>query len=100
MAAEVGQDDTITVEVAYGLPDRQILEALELPVGTTALGAIEASGLRDAFPEVQIEPDHIGIFSHKVTPGHVLAHGDRVEVYRALLIDPMEARRARAKANK
>ena len=100
MATEAGQRDMITVEVAYGLPHRQFLEALEVRPGTTALEAIEASGLRETFPEAVVEANGIGIFSRKVTPDHVLAHGDRVEIYRPLLIDPKEAQRARAEAEK
>ena len=98
MVTEVEQGDTITVEVAYGLPDRQFLEALDVPAGTTALEAIDASSLREAFPEVGIDSDGIGVFSRKVPLDHVLSNGDRVEIYRPLLIDPKEARRARAEA--
>ena len=88
--------DLIRVEVAFALADRQFLEALELPTGTTAAQAVAASGLFEAFPEAEGLPAGLGVFSKPVKPDHVLSDGDRVEVYRALVVDPKESRRRRA----
>ncbi|UPG92993.1 RnfH family protein [Luteibacter aegosomatissinici] len=83
------------VEVAYAGPEGQAVVALAVPVGTTVW---EAVGL--ALPQLPpgIRPDQarLGIFGKKVEPGQVLGQGDRVEIYRALTLDPMEARRRRA----
>lgn len=89
-------DERITIEVAYGLPERQALVALELPAGSTVADAIEASGLRERFPGLDVHPDRVGIFGRTVPLEQALAAGDRVEIYRPLLIDPKDARRARA----
>lgn len=89
--------ETITVEVVCATPDKQVLRALEVPPGTTAMEAIERSGIRDEFPDIEIRADAIGVFSRKVGPDHVLQPGDRVEIYRPLLADPKEMRRQRAK---
>jgi putative ubiquitin-RnfH superfamily antitoxin RatB of RatAB toxin-antitoxin module len=39
----------------------------------------------------------LGIFSKRVSLDHVMADGDRLEIYRPLLIDPKDARRLRHK---
>ena len=87
---------TIRVEVVYALPERQALLAVELPAGSTVAAAIEASGLRREFPELEIDPQAIGIFSRKVSLEQLLRDGDRVEIYRPLQADPKEVRRQRA----
>ena len=89
----------ISVEVVYALPDKQRLLSLQVPVGTTAAEAVELSGIRAVFSDLPAQPS-LGIFSRKVPPGEVLRAGDRVEIYRPLLADPKEVRRARAAAGK
>jgi putative ubiquitin-RnfH superfamily antitoxin RatB of RatAB toxin-antitoxin module len=41
------------------------------------------------------EPFRVGVWSHVCEPGTVLRDRDRVEIYRALTVDPKEARRQR-----
>ena len=58
--------------------------------------ALLASGL----PEQQgwaVETLTCGIWSHLQPLHHLLRDGDRVEIYRALAVDPKEARRLRYK---
>ena len=86
----------IEVEVAYAMPDKQILLRLEVPDGTTAMEAIKLSGIKRSFPEMVIEAGVIGIFSQKVPLDQLLKAGDRVEIYRPLIADPKESRRRRA----
>ena len=40
----------IVVEVVYGLPEKQKLIQLNVAVGTTALQAVEQSGIVQSFP--------------------------------------------------
>ncbi len=89
--------DMIRIEVAYAGPDKQTLLAIAVALGTTVAEAIEQSAIRDEFPEIPEEPAAVGIFSRKVPLEHVLRDGDRIEIYRPLIIDPKEARRRRAK---
>ena len=70
--------DTIRVEVAHALPDRQALLEVEVPAGCTVAEAIERSGIREAFPDLRISDDLVGIFSRKVRLDQVLKDGDRV----------------------
>jgi putative ubiquitin-RnfH superfamily antitoxin RatB of RatAB toxin-antitoxin module len=81
---------TIKVEVVRAGIDRQIVRQTELPCGSTVRQAIEASGLAG------VDTARLGIFSRRVSPDLVVEDGDRIEIYRPLLLDPMEARRQRA----
>lgn len=83
----------IRVEVAYALPERQMILALEVPAGATVREAIEASGILSRFAEIDLERNRVGIFSKPVSPEQVLQEGDRVEIYRPLKADPKEVRR-------
>ena len=87
---------SIHVEVVYALPERVWRVQVELPSGSTALQAFEASGLRMRIPGMAERALDLGVFSHPVAADRVLRDGDRVEVYRPLLIDPKDARRRRA----
>ncbi|WP_089703321.1 RnfH family protein [Vreelandella arcis] len=94
--------DLCAIEVAFGLPHKQRLVALEVPSGTTAREAVALADLPHLFPELPRETfDNapLGIFGQAIRDParHVVAPGDRVEVYRPLLIDPKVARRERAK---
>jgi len=85
------------VEVAYALPDEQVIFTVELPEGCTAKQAILKSGILERFPEIDCTVQKIGIFSQRCRLDKVLQEGDRVEIYRSLTIDPKQARLLRAK---
>jgi len=86
----------VNIEVAYATPVRQKIEKLQVPRGTTVAQAIELSGILRDFPDAA-KRSGVGIFGRKVTDEHILQEGDRVEIYRPLLIDPKEARRRNAR---
>lgn len=95
--------ETIAVEVAYALPDKQKLIEFLVEPGTTAYQAAVRSGITDHFPDLQLESAPMGIFGQALgTKGLLPPHqyelkaGDRVEIYRPLLADPKEVRRKRA----
>ena len=88
--------DRIRVEVAYALPERQAILALEVAAGTTALEAAQRSGITDKFEGIDLDNAKMGIFGKVVSPQQVLQEGDRVEIYRPLIADPKEVRKARA----
>jgi putative ubiquitin-RnfH superfamily antitoxin RatB of RatAB toxin-antitoxin module len=64
--------------------------------GTTALQAAQQSGITGKFEGIDLENSKLGIFSKVVAPSQVLRDGDRVEIYRPLIADPKEVRKARA----
>ena len=87
----------INVEVAYALPDRQQIIALDVPEGTTAWEAVCQSGIDAEFEDLMLTPDlKIGIFGKAVPFDRVLQAGERVEIYRPLKVDPKEVRKQRA----
>ena len=86
----------IAIEVAYASVDRQLIIALEVPVGCQIAEAIRLSGILQEFPEIDMTQLSVGVFSQKRSLTDVLVAGDRIEIYRALTIDPKEARRAKA----
>jgi uncharacterized protein len=90
------KNQMIKVEVAYALPHMQTLLAVELPVGATVLEAAQRSGISSKFEGVDLDNATFGIFGHVVAPRQVLRDGDRVEIYRPLIADPKEVRKARA----
>ncbi len=93
----MSDSEKIRVEVAYALPERQTILSLEVPPGTTALEAARQSEIRKEYPELTLdEGSRLGIFGHVVAPSQLLQAGDRVEIYRPLLADPKEVRKARA----
>ena len=85
------------VEVCYASETRQALIVLNVGQDCTAGLAIEKSGVLREFPEIDLSNAKIGIFSKKISLNHILRAGDRVEIYRPLKVDPMEARLRRAK---
>jgi len=91
--------DLITVEVAYALPHKQKIISLLVAPGTTALQAVESSGIVEFFPEIDVAGASLGIFGESLgskSTSYVLHEGDRVEIYRPLAVDPKDARRKRA----
>lgn len=84
------------IEVIHILENQQILHAwVEYTTGMTVQSVIEQSGFLTEHPELINLP--VGIFSRLVSLDAVIKSGDRVEIYRALTLDPMEKRRQRAK---
>jgi putative ubiquitin-RnfH superfamily antitoxin RatB of RatAB toxin-antitoxin module len=86
----------VRVAVAYCAPGCEDVTELVLPHGSTVGDAVERAGVLARHPELQLRPLDVGIWGHSAPTGQVLAEGDRVEIYRPLLIDPKEARRVRA----
>lgn len=86
----------ITVEVAYALPDNQLIIPLQVAPETSAEQAIAASGILQKFPEIDLSVNKIGLFGKLSRLETPLRHLDRVEIYRPLIADPKEIRKQRA----
>ena len=89
--------ELIEIEVAYALPDKQILECLKVPNGTSVAQAIRLSEICSKFLEIQPNDKNLGIFGKLVKPELILRNHDRIEIYRSLTVDPKEKRRKRVK---
>lgn len=89
----------ITVEVAYALPERQWLLRLQVPAGTTVFEAASRAVASGELGELDLDRHALGVFGRRepAPRERVLAAGERVEIYRPLLADPKEIRKARAR---
>lgn len=87
---------TFDVQVVYATPTQQHIITLTVATGCTAQHAVSLSGITASFPDIDLPGCRLGIFGRLVNPDQPLTPGDRVEIYRPLLIDPKESRRQRA----
>lgn len=86
----------VRVTVVYCPPETLWMREVDLAAGATLRGAIEASGVLTAFPELERGGLAAGVFSRRRELDEPLHEGDRVEIYRPLLVEPKDARRLRA----
>jgi uncharacterized protein len=87
---------TIAIAVVFALPDRAARKELRLAAGATVADALERFAT-EAPPGLDLARAPVGIFGRRVERDHVLADGDRVEIYRPLAAEPKVARRRRAR---
>lgn len=90
----------MNVELVYIEADEEFIVSLDMAATATVADAVEESQLLDKFPSLKLVDYQLGIYSQEVSPGTLLQAGDRVEVYRPLVLDPMEVRRQRAKVSR
>ena len=83
------------VQVCYALANEQALVDVQLPAGATLAQAIEASGILQRFPQIDLATQKVGVFGKLKPLDTVLADHDRVEIYRPLLVDPKVSRQRR-----
>lgn len=86
----------ITVEVAYALPDEQVILSLEVANNCTVEDVINRSGILETYPQINLETDKVGIFGKMCKLNASLRNNDRIEIYRKLIADPKESRRQKA----
>lgn len=93
-------DEMINIEVCYPLPDKQEVVRLRLPAGSVLKQAVEASGLVEKYPEIDLAKNKVGIWNKLSKLDAALRDFDRVEIYRPLIADPKEVRKQRAAEGK
>ena len=86
------------IEVVYALPREQVVIGLQCESPITIEQAIRQSGILKRFPDIQLSDDNVGIFGYRQPLNYPVSAGDRVEIYRPLLLSPTEARKIRAAA--
>ena len=87
---------SLKIEVIYALKNKAAVKEVVVDQGTTIQRAIDQSGLMAQYQEIDLDVNKVGIFSQVKTLDTPVRDGDRVEIYRSLIIDPKEARRKRA----
>jgi uncharacterized protein len=88
-------DAFLEVEVCYATPDQQSVVSVRLPAGATLRDALDASGVLARHPEIDLATQRVGIYGKIRTLDTQLMDRDRVEIYRALIVDPKLARQRR-----
>lgn len=92
--------ESISIEIIYAHRHKAEIVNLKLPAGATLKHALEASGLTQKHPEIDIENGRFGVFGKLSKGDTVLRERDRIEIYRPLIADPKEVRRKRADEGK
>jgi putative ubiquitin-RnfH superfamily antitoxin RatB of RatAB toxin-antitoxin module len=91
-----GVEATIHVEVVHAEPRRATIRSYCIAVPATVADALRLAAADPDFPALPRDAT-VGVFGRPVHRDHLLAEGDRVEIYRGPAVDPKAARRARAK---
>jgi len=92
----------IKVEIAYVSPyKKQVLLCLMVKPGTSAIEAIQKSGILVEYQELYLIFNKgklsLGIFGDTIKYSYILQNGDRIEIYRPLIINPKKLRILRSK---
>lgn len=92
----MASEPVINVCVVFSPQPRMVKECfLQLPQGGTLREAIAQSHLLDGLDAAMVATLECGVWGRKLPLQHILREGDRIEIYRALRVDPKEARRQR-----
>lgn len=87
-----------TVEVVYASSEKQWKRELDLPLPCTVREVIQRSGVLEENPNLDLATLAVGIFSQRVTLETFISKpGERIEIYRALTMDPKVLRQKRAR---
>ncbi len=90
----------IQLEVVYGTPKVQSLLSFEAEQGVTVQQAIDLSGILDAFQDIDLTVNKVGVWNRTAKLTDEVQDLDRIEIYRPLLADPKEVRKRRAEKAK
>jgi len=88
--------EMLGVTVCYAGAGFEYLRPMQVSAGTTIGQAIEMSGVLEAYPDINLSTQPVGIYAKKKTLDTVLRERDRIEIYRPLVADPKDSRRKRA----
>ena len=95
---ECARQRGLLIEIVHAGPEAQILASLELDPPASVADALRLAAADPRFAGMDLQTATVGIFGIVVAREHMLATGDRIEIYRELAIDPKIARRRRARA--
>lgn len=86
----------VGVQVAFATPNEQMIIAVTLRACCTVQQAIDSSGILKKFPEIDLLKINVGVYGKLCKLDRAIEQGDRIEIYRPLIHNPMDARRNRA----
>lgn len=87
----------ITVQLVYAHAGQVWKETVTAAAGCTLYQVVQASGFLSAFPQFRQALPPVGVFGRVRALDDHVHDGDRIEIYRPLVFDPMESRRRRAR---
>ncbi|MCW8824823.1 MAG: RnfH family protein [Gammaproteobacteria bacterium] len=96
----MASDKLISIEVAYAVPEEQIILEVDIESTDTVEAAIQKSGILERFEEIDLTKNKVGIFGKLTKLDKTLNERDRIEIYRPLIADPKEVRKKRAAEGK
>lgn len=89
----------VKVELVYIAISKNCLHyKMDLKQGATVEEALIESNIYSTCPETRELP--VGVYGKRVSVDQVLKEGDRIEIYRPLILDPKEKRRKLAQFKK
>lgn len=95
-AAPPGPVAALLVSLVYGAAPHEVWQlALQLPAGATVADALRASGWPARLGMTVLEGLAVSVWNRAAALDALLRDGDRIELSRALTVDPKEARRQR-----
>jgi len=92
--------DKIQIEIVYGTPTSQKILALSVNRDTTIEDAINESGIKALYTEIDLAVNKVGVWNRAAKLKDVIQDLDRIEIYRPLIADPKEVRKRRAEKAK
>lgn len=88
----------LNIEVVFALPEKQPLIGLRVPDGATIHDVLQRSEVATMLGEASSDVHEVGVWGRVADRQQCIREGDRVEIYRPLMMDPREARRRHAAA--
>ena len=92
-------EETVAIEIAFSVPEKQEVMRLEVPLGTLIRDAVRLSCIESLFPNYDLSTLSVGVWSEVKPQAYVVQSGDRVEIYRSLINNAKDARRRRAETH-
>ena len=91
----MAEEFDLTIVFAAG-PGQERTMATKVASGTTLGQAIAWCGILASEPDIDLAPVKLGVWGKGRRASDPVNPGDRIEIYRQLLVTPQAARRARA----
>ena len=89
----------MNITLVYATPALQKQTQISVFKDCSLHKAIIESGILQACPDIDLNCNKVGIWGKIVPLNTLLTEGDRVEIYRPLLLDPKQIRKLKAKRN-
>jgi putative ubiquitin-RnfH superfamily antitoxin RatB of RatAB toxin-antitoxin module len=87
---------SIQIEIAFADEQTQIVIPISVPDICSVETALQYSGVLIQLPRIDLTKNKVGIFGKICPLSTFVQSGDRVEIYRSLMIDPKKNRKNRA----